>query len=424
MSADIPAAASGAAMDRRVAPPRGRAWRRRAIALLLLAAAAGLAWWLLPRTGSADVAAADIETGTVSRAPFADFLPVRANVAPAVTTYVSTVSGGQVERLLVSDGAAVVAGQPLATLANPTLKLDILTREATIASQLGAVSGDQLALSKGRLDRAAQTASAGYDLVKARRDLSVQQQLHAQGFVSDAGVASYAEQADYQGKRLGQLRAGEQSEARIAALQAQRLAETRARLAGNLAAVRASLDDLVVRAPVAGRLTNFTIQPGQMLKLGDQAGQIDSEGRWKLVADVDEYYLGRVRVGQRAVGDGDVALTVAKVLPAVTNGRFRIELAFAGAAPAGLNRGQALDVRVTLGATRAAVVAPTGGWLDGGAGAYAYVLDTGGTHALRRAIRTGARNPEQVEVLSGLAPGERIVTSNTAAIKGTTLNIR
>ena len=411
-------------MDRRVErPKRGKRLIRFAIlpAVLLLAL---LVWYMLPAFGSTNVAAADVETGAVQRAPFDDYLPTRAAVAPAVTTFVGAVSGGQIEKMLVQDGASVAVGQPLATLANPALKLDILTREATIASQLGTVSGDDLALERSRLDRATQTASAGYDLVKAKRDLSVQQQLHDQGFVSDAGVASYREQADYQDRRLGQLRSGQAAEDRIATTQARRLADTRARLTGTLAAVEGSLDALVVRAPVAGRLTNFTIQPGQMLKAGEQVGQVDSSGAWKLVADVDEYYLGRVRAGQPAAGDNGLALVVSKVLPAVTDGRFRIELSFRGAPPASLNRGQAMDVRVTLGSTRAALVAPTGGWLDTGGGTSAFVLDPSGQIARRRAIRVGARNPEQVEILSGLATGDRIVTSNTSAVKGDVINIR
>jgi len=162
-----------------------------------------------------------------------------------------------------------------------------------------------------------------------------------------------------------------------------------------------------------------------MLKAGDSAGQVDSEGRWKLVADVDEYYLGRVAVGQQAGGDGDVRLVVTKVLPAVADGRFRIELGFVGAPPIGLNRGQTIDVRVTLGNTRAALIAPVGGWLDSGGGSSAFVLDADGRHAHRRPIKVGRRNPEEAEILSGLSAGDRIVTSNTAAYdKAGILNIR
>lgn len=417
-------ASSGAAMDRRVERRAAQWWRRRgtllAVALVL---AAVLVWRLLPAGGSTDVALADLETGTVERASFADYLPVRATVAPRLTTLVGVLSGGQVETLAVQDGTMVAAGQPLATLANPALKLDVLTREAQIASQLGGVAGENLGIERNRLDRAGQVAQASYDLLKARRDLSIRQQLHDKGFLSDEGVKGYAAEANYQETRLAQLRSGSAAEARITATQGRRLEDTRARLASNLAAVRAGLDALVIRAPVAGRLTNFTIQPGQALKPGDPAGQIDSEGSWKLIADVDEYYLGRVAIGQRASAER-VRLTVSKVLPSVKDGRFRVELTFEGAAPAGLNRGQTLDIRITLGSTAPALVAPTGGWQDAGGGSSAFVLDADGRHARRRTVKIGRRNPQQVEILSGLAPGDRIVTSAPASAKGDILNIR
>lgn len=388
-----------------------------------VAIAAALAWCFLPASGSTDMAVSDIETGTVAHAPFADYLPVRATLAPRVTTLVGVLSGGQVETLLVQDGAMVAAGQPLATLANPTLKLDVLTREAQIAGQLGDVSGQDLGIERNRLDRDGQIAQANYDLIKARRELAIRQQLHDQGFVSDAGVKSFAEETAYQEKRLAQLQSGGAAEARITMTQAARLADTRGRLSGNLAAVRAGLDALTVRAPAGGRLTNFTIQPGQTLRAGDPAGQVDSEGSWKLEADVDEFYLGRVATGQRATADG-ARLTVSKVLPAVKDGRFRVELLFDGAPRGGLNRGQTLDLRITLGSTAPALVAPVGGWLEAGGRSSVFVLDADGRHARRRAVKVGRRNPEQVEILSGLRPNDRIVTTGTASVKGDILNLR
>ncbi len=419
-----PGMSPGAAMDRRVDRPARPWWRRRgAIAVCLALIAAIALWRIMPVSGSTDVAATDIDTGTVERAPFADYLPVRATVAPRVTTLVGVLSGGQVEKLLVQDGTMVAEGQPLATLANPTLKLDVLTREAQIASQLGGLAGENLGIARNRLDRAGQIAQANYDLIKARRDLGIRQQLHDKGFVSDAGVKSYAEEAAYQEKRLAQLQSGGAAEARITTTQGARLDDTRTRLERNLAAVRSGLDALTIRAPAGGRLTNFTLQPGQTLKPGDPAGQVDSEGSWKLEADVDEYYLGRVAVGQRATANG-MALTVSKVLPAVKDGRFRVELTFDRAPTASLNRGQTIDTRITLGSTAPALVAPVGGWLESGGGSSAFVLDADGRHARRRTIKTGRRNPEQVEILSGLQPGERIVTSNTSSVKGDILNIR
>lgn len=418
-----PVAPPGAAMDRRIERrPRPR-WPL-LLAAILLPMAGVAAWRMLPESGSTDIAAADIRIGTVQRAPFNDYLPVRATVAPRLTTLVGAMAGGQVERLHAQDGDLVVAGQPLATLSNAELKLDVLSREAQIAGQLGDLSGQDLALQRDKQGRAAEIAQANYDLIRARRDLSIRQQLHTEGFVSDAGVESFAEETAYRQQRLKQLQGAQGREAGISATQAQRLSDTRQRLAGNLAAVRASLDALVIRAPAPGRLVNFSIQPGQALKAGDPAGQVDSEGSWKLEADVDEYYLGRVAPGQKGRTTEGAPLSVLKVLPAVKDGRFRTELLFDGAAPPGLKRGQAVDVRVTLGSTGVATVAPVGGWLDSGAGGTVFVLDADGRHARRRDVKIGRRTPEQAEILSGLEPGDRIILSSTPATRGDVLNIR
>lgn len=411
-------------MDRRIDRPAVPWWRGRLmiVAVALIMATLAIRHWL-PASGSTDVAATNIEIGKVERMPFADYLPVRAIVAPRFTTLVGVLAGGQVEKLLVQDGAMVAAGQPLAVLANPSLKLEVLTREAQIASQLGSVAGENLGIARNRLDRAGQIAQSNYDLIKAQRDLSVRQQLHDQGFLSDEGVKSYSEEAAYQKQRLAQLRLGGAAEARITATQQRRLDDTRGRLESNMAAVRGGLEALLIRAPTGGRLTNFTIQPGQSLKIGDPAGQIDSEGSWKLTADVDEYYLGRVAVNQKAQV-GEMRLTVSKILPTVTDGRFKVELTFDSLAPAGLNRGQTLDVRITLGGTAPALVAPVGAWLEAGGGSSAFVLDADGRHARRRSVKLGRRNPEQAEIASGLMRGDRIVTSNTASVRGDILNIR
>ena len=203
------------------------------------------------------------------------------------------------------------------------------------------------------------------------------------------------------------------SERRTLADQTSRVGQTEAQLRASLAMVQRSLDALTVRAPTSGRLTAFTLQPGQTLRPGDPVGQIDSEGAWKLTADVDQFYLDRISSGlpaTAAFGDGTVPLRVIKVLPQVTDGRFRVEFGFTGAMPPRLNRGQTVDIRLILGADRPATVAPAGAWLDGG-GSSAFVLEKGTDRARRRTVSTGRRNPEQVEITDGLEPGDRIVTS-------------
>ncbi len=420
--------ASGAAMDRRVARSRAARLRRWALPLAggvaVLAAAAAIS--LVPGAGTLSVASATLSTGSVAEASFQDYLPVRATASPLHTAYVGAVEGGQVASVAVAEGALLHTGDVLATLSNPQLQLDVTSREAAIAGQLGGTSAQRLSLQQALTTEDASIAEAAYALLKAQRDLDIHARLHAADFESDAGLKSFADEAHYESSRLALLQKARVRDRSVADAQLHEIDETADRLRRNLAVVETSLQALVLRAPVPGRLTNFSVQPGQSLNKGDQIGQIDSEGAWRLDADVDEYYLGRVAGGQHAsaeIDDVAVPMTVSVVHPQITAGMFRAELTFDAASPAGLRRGESAECRITLGATRQALVVTNGPWLEAG-GSIAFVLDTDGRHARRRAIATGRRNPDQVEVTGGLQAGERVITSSTRSYANyTVLNI-
>lgn len=413
------AEAPGDGMDRPVARPRRRRWRLAAGAAAVVALAAAGAFFLLPGAHSIAVKASETQTAQVRREPFQDYVPVRAAVEPQVTVFVTAVEGGQVEQVLALDGAEVAQGQPLARLANPQLRLAVVSKEAEIAGRLGDVSGQELALQKSQADRERELAQATYELQKARRELDRRQHLHDIGFESDVALKTAQDEAAYDQSRVTALTSGGVREGRIGADQQARIRALSGRLNDNLSAVEASLDALVVKAPMKGRLTAFVLQPGQPLKAGETVGQVDSMGAYKLTAELDEFYLGRVAVGQAAsadLGGRAVPLRVSRVLPQVAQGRFHVEFAFQGPPPADLRRGQTLDVRLVLGDTQPALTLPNEAWLETSGGRYAFVLTADGRRADRREITIRRRNPQQVEVASGLSAGERVVVSSYAGL--------
>ncbi|WAC61345.1 efflux RND transporter periplasmic adaptor subunit [Brevundimonas sp. SL130] len=421
-SSDPPPSATppAGAMDRRLPRKRFRPGR---VVMGVAAAAfvtviAVLIWRTLPGSGELVVNEADLATATAQQAIFEDALPVRAVAAPLRTVQIVAIEGGQVQNVQVEDGARLTAGQPLAILSNPRLRMEVTASEAQIAGQLGDARGQQLQISRSRLDREQAISETAFNLLNAERELGIRSSLHAKGIVSDAGLAESQALADYHRNRLQSLRRAEPSENQLAQRQLEGVLSSSNQLQSNLSAVRASLDALTIRAPVAGRLTAFDLQPGQPLTAGAVVGQIDSEDAYKLVAEVDEFYLARVSTGQGATAtlEGKTwPLAVSRVLPQVANGRFTAELVFRGATPPNLRRGQTLDLRITLGESRPALVLPTGAWLEGSGGAFVYVLDADGRRATRRAVRLGRRSPTQVEVLQGLAAHDRIVASSYAA---------
>lgn len=418
-----PGAAPGAAMDRRVAGGRRPGWRRWRWAAVLPALAIPAWLWLrlVPSAGSLAVPVAELTIAPATVAPFQDYLPVRGTVAPLHTMFVAAIEGGQVRTVAVQDGSLVSAGQVLATLSNPQLELDVTSREAAITGQMGTASAARLTLQQNLATERDAIAEASYAQLKAQRDLTIRNELHSQGFESDAGVKSFADEAHYQSARVAMLRASLAHDAALAGKETQESDEADARLQHNLQVVQDSLQALTVRAPLAGRLTAFPLQPGQTLHQGDQVGQIDSAAAYRMDAEIDEYYLGRVVPGQAAgveLAGATLPMTVSRVLPQVANGQFRAELVFAAATPAALRRGQTADLRITLGATQSVLVVPNGPWLDAGGGNAAFVVAPDGRHAQRRAVSVGRRNPEQVEITAGLMPGDRVVVSATARMLG------
>ena len=412
-------AVSGGAMDRVVV-------RRRIDPRILIGGAGGaiallvlLFWLFAPRADSMTVARDRLEIAPVQSGVFDDFLPLRARVTPLITVFLDAVEGGRVEKKLVEDGAQVTAGQLLAVLSNAELQLSTLEKQAEVEQQLNNMRSQELALTQTRNANLRDLNQAETDLAKARRQYDLQKPLADRGYVAMKTFNDTADDLRYQQQRLQILR---QSISQTESLQSSQLKQLRAAAASlnsSMGIARDSLGQLAIKAPVTGQLSGFDIQLGQSLQQGERIGQIDSAGADKLQADVDEFYLGRVAVGQTATADVNgktYRLKVAKVYPQVRNGQFQIDLVFDGAEPAAVQRGQTVQAKLTLGDSTRAVLIPNGAFFSDTGGAWVFVVDKSGNGATRRAVQLGRRNSDFIEVLGGLKPGERVITSSYSGL--------
>lgn len=405
---------SGGAMDRTV---ESRAWPLRlklAAGAVLVVIAALLFWWFAPSAGSQTVARDRLTISEVKNGKFDDFIPLRARVTPLLTVYLDAIEGGRVERVIAEDGAMLQAGDLIAVLSNAELQLSVLARQTEVEQQINNMRSQELALQQTRLANQRAVLEAGLASEKARRQLDREAPLARRGFVAGKQFADTRDQAEYERERLAMLRSAQSNDER---LQGSQLAQQRAStesLRSSLALARSSLEALNLRAPVAGQLSGFSIQVGQSLSRGERIGQIDSPGRNKLMAGVDEFYLGRVEVGQRAAiewGGKTYPVKVTKIYPQVQNGQFQVDLQFTGAEPADIQRGQTLQARLTLGDPSPARLIPNGAFYNETGGAWVFVVSPDGSSAVKRPVRLGRRNAEAIEVLDGLDPGERVITS-------------
>lgn len=408
------APASGSGMDRVVAKKGLPARLKIAAGALVAVALAAIFLWFAPRAGTQNVAADHVTISPVTKATFDDFIPLRARVTPLVTVYLDAVEGGRVEQVLVEDGASVTKGQMLAVLSNPDLALNLLARQTEVTQQINNMRSQELALEQTRLANTRAVLEAQLDTARARRQYEREQPLAAKGFVAGKQFDDTTDQYRYERQRLAAVQHSQATDER---LQASQLAQQRAAaqsLESGLEIARRNLDALNLRAPVTGQLSGFSIQIGQSLPQGERVGQIDSPGRNKLIAGVDEFYLGRVAVGQKASvdwGGKSYPTRVTKIYPQVQNGQFQVDLQFLGDEPADLQRGQTLQAKLTLGDPAPALLIPNGAFYNETGGNWVFVVAPDGTSAIRRPVRLGRRNAESIEVLDGLEPGERVITS-------------
>jgi HlyD family secretion protein len=402
------------AMDRVIV--RRRPWRRIAIAAALLAVSvAAVAYALRPQGGkSRAVDGQHVTTGAVTRGEFEDIIEVRARVTPLRTTYVDTPSGGQVEAILVEDGATVTKGQPLISLSNTQLQLDLISREAQITEQLNNLRTLELAQAQSNLANERELVDVRYQIKRLSRQVGVTKTMVADDVAAPNELADQSEELAYYQDRL---RVQTKMRGESDRLQRQQLAQMRAasaQLEKNLDIARKNLDGLEVKAPADGKLSAFTLEIGQSLSPGDRIAQIDDPDHYKVIADIDEFYLSRVDLGQHAdypLDGTTYQLQVAKIRPQVQNGVFQVELTFVGDMPPSVRRGQTAQIRLQLGQPSQALIVPNAAFYNDTGGAWVFVVSTDHTRAVRRAVHLGRRNPQQIEVLDGLSEGEEIVTS-------------
>ena len=405
---------SGGAMDRVVERKGLPKWAKLAIGAGALMLAALAFYMMAPTANSQTVASERLTISTVERGRFDDFLPLRARVTPLVTVFLDAVEGGRVEKVLVEDGAMVQQGQLLAVLSNSDLQLNLLARQTEVIQQVNSMRSQELALSQNRLQNERAIVEAELVTRKAQRQFEMQRPLAEKGFVP--GKAFRDSQDDYLSNRRRSevLRRAQATDERLQSSQLAQLRASAASLNASLDIARATLDALNLRAPVTGQLTAFSIQVGQSMNRGERLGQIDSAGRNKLVAQVDEFYLGRVEPGQIATaewGGQAYRMKVAKIYPQVRNGTFEVDFQFAGAEPTDIQRGQTLQLRLTLGDPAPALLIPNGAFYNETGGSWVFVVAPDGSQAIKRPVRLGRRNSEFIEVLEGLEPGERVLTS-------------
>ncbi|MEM9303306.1 MAG: HlyD family efflux transporter periplasmic adaptor subunit [Pseudomonadota bacterium] len=401
-------------MDRRIERSPKKRW---IAGLGAVAVAAALVALIAPQLTSGTAYTVDgrrVRIATVTEGNFEDYIPLRGAVEPLKTVYLDAIEGGRVERVLVEEGALVEVGDPLVELSNTQLQLDVIAREAEVSEQLNNLRNTQLAIEQNRLKLKSDLVEIDYQIVRLERLLARREAMAEKELISRDEIETVEDELTYWRNRREVTLESQDVDERLREAQIVQLESSIENLQANLSIARANLENLLVRAPRAGKLTSFDVDVGESKRRGERLGQIDDIDRFKAVGQVNEFYINRVRVGQQAAftqNGRSFEMTVSKVYPEVSNGQFEIDLAFAEIQPETVRRGQTLQLRLELGDRSRALLLDNGPFLQDTGGVWVFALGEGGAVAHRTRVQLGRRNPQAIEVIEGLQAGDRVIVS-------------
>ena len=356
-----------------------------------------------------------ITISEIKKGTFQEFIPVNGVVLPLTTIYLDAVEGGRVEVKYVDDGVMMTKGQPILKLSNTDLQLALVTQKTNVYNLLTQMQISKNAAEQNTVSKLNQMTDVESALKEAKRVYNLDKYLYEQKAIGSQEYQKAKNDYDYytQKKILT-----EQILQQDSVSTKQQLTQARQLFEGSqnaLNVMQQKVGDLIVRAPIDGQLTSLDAEVGQTKNKGDQLGQIDVLSGFKVRVDIDEHYISRIFIGLK--GDFDFAdttyhLVIKKVYTQVTNGRFQVDMEFVGKVPKGIRRGQTLQIRLALSDETQAVLLAKGGFYQQTGGNWIFKVSDDGKKAYKVDIQLGRQNPDFYEVLEGLKPGDKVVTSS------------
>ncbi len=356
-----------------------------------------------------------ITISEVKNGPFQEFIPVNGVVMPITTIYLDANEGGRVDQKFVEDGTIMKKGDPIMKLANTDLELSLVNQETSVFNLLTQMQISRNAAQQNTISKLNQMADVDNAFKESERLYLLNKHLYEQKAIGLQEFKQSQIAYDYQVKRKKLTQQILKQDSVSTKQELNQAKQSFDRTQNALAVMRQKVGDLIVRAPVDGQLTSLDAEIGQNKHQGERLGQIDVLSGFKVRVDVDEHYISRIFTG--LTGDFDFSdktykLKIKKVFTQVTNGRFQVDMEFVGKVPEGIRRGQTLQIRLALGDETKALLLAKGGFYQQTGGNWIFKVSDDGKTAYKVDVQLGRQNPDYYEVLQGLKPGDKVVTSS------------
>jgi HlyD family secretion protein len=346
---------------------------------------------------------------------FQENIPVSGIVLPITTIYLDALEGGRVEEKYVEDGAVMKKEEPILRLSNTDLELSLINQETSVYNLLTQMQISQNAARQNTINKLNQMTDVENALIEAERIYKLNKKLYDQKAIGRQEVQEAENNYNYQKQRKILAEQILRQDSISVKEEQEQARNSYIRTQSALKLMRKKVDDLVVKAPVDGQLTSLDSEIGQSINKGDRLGQIDVLSGFKARADIDEHYISRIYTGQNgtfAFNNNNYNLVIKKVYTQVSNGRFQVDMQFQEEVPQGIRRGQSLQIRLALSDEKQAILIPKGGFFQQTGGNWIFKLDVDGKLAYKVDIQLGSQNTEYYEVIQGLSPGDKVITSS------------
>ena len=380
-----------------------------------------LAWLIFGNHASTlKVSKDEMTISEAQRAEFKDYVRTNGQVLPIQIVQISPEEGGIVMEKVVEEGTMVHKGDVIVRLSNSNLDLQILNAEAELAEKQNLLRNTQVAMQQDRLNNQTEQAQLDMDTHRKQRTYDQNKRLYAEKLISKEDYIKSQEDYQLSAKKRSLITKRLKQDSIYRTVQMDQMEDNLQNMRKNVVLVRQRKDKLEIRSAIDGELGLLDVELGQSIQPGQKIGQLNDLSDYKVQASIDEHYIDRVRPGLSATftrGDKQYQLQVRKVYPEVRDGKFRCDFVFKGARPENIRSGQTYYIDLELGQPEQAIIIPRGTFFQNTGGQWIFVLDKSGSKAYRRNIRVGRQNPQYYEILEGLEPGERVVTSGYEAFK-------
>lgn len=356
-----------------------------------------------------------ITISEIKKGSFQEFIPVNGVVLPVTTIYLDAVEGGRVEEKFVEDGAFMKKDQPILRLVNTDLELSLSNQETAVFDVLTQMQNTRNNAEQNTIRQLNQMADVDNALAEAERVYKLNKHLYEEKAISLQEFKSSDNNYQYQLRRRKLTQETLNKDSSSGKMQVGQMRESYSRMQNALALMRRKVGDLIVRAPVDGQLTSLDAEIGQSKNKGERLGQIDVLSGYKIRADIDEHYISRIFIGlmgEVTLSDKNYKLKIRKVYTQVNSGRFQVDMDFVDGVPTGIRRGQTLQIRLALSDETQALLLAKGGFFQQTGGNWIFQVNQNGNVAYKTDIQLGRQNPDYYEVLQGLQPGDKVVTSS------------